>query len=76
MAQLHKCSDKLFINRSKRPIYIYYKMSYTEIAVDIGLAIGTAVVILASCIGGIITIICAVRGRRSRPRDDSLETLV
>jgi hypothetical protein len=51
-------------------------MSYTEIAVDIGLAIGTAVVILVCCIGGIITIMFAVRSRRSRPRDDSLETLV
>jgi len=51
-------------------------MTYTEIAVDIGLAIGTAVVILACCVGGIITIMCIARGRRARPRDDSLETLV
>lgn len=67
---------KLFINRSKRPIYIYYKMTYTEIAVDIGLAIGTAVIIFVCCVGGIITIMCIARGRRARPRDDSLETLV
>ena len=51
-------------------------MTYTEIAVDIGLAIGTAVIILACCIGGIIAISCAIHRRRPRPRDDSLETLV
>lgn len=51
-------------------------MSYTELAVDIGLAVATGVGILVCCICGIATIVCAVQRNRTRPRDDSTDNLV
>ena len=51
-------------------------MSYTEVAVDIGLAVATAVGIFAWCVCGVISIACAVQRNRVRPREDSAEGLV
>ena len=51
-------------------------MSYTELAVDIGLAVATAVGIFMCCGCGIISIACAVQRNRVRPREDSTEGLV
>ncbi len=51
-------------------------MSYTEVAVDIGLAVATAVGIFACCVCGVMSIVCAVQRNRTRPRDDSTEGLV
>ena len=51
-------------------------MSYTELAVDIGLAVATGVGILVCCICGIATIACTVQRNRARPREDSTEGLV
>lgn len=51
-------------------------MSYTEVAVDIGLAVATAVGIFACCVCGVISIACAIQRNRVRPREDSAEGLV
>lgn len=51
-------------------------MSYTEVAVDIGLAVATGVSILACCICGIVGVACAFQRARGRPRDDSTDSLV
>lgn len=51
-------------------------MSYTELAVDIGLAVATAGGILVCCICGFVGIACVVQRSRVRPREDSTEGLV
>jgi hypothetical protein len=50
-------------------------MAYSEIAVDIGLVIAVIVVIAICCSGTIIASFCYIQ-RRTRPREDSGESLV
>ena len=51
-------------------------MSYTELAVDIGLAVATGGIVLVCCICGILSAVCVFQRTRTRPRDDSTDSLV
>ena len=59
----------------KVEIYLGFEMAYSEIAVDIGLVIAVIVGVAICCSGTIIATFCYTH-RRSRPREDSGESLV
>ena len=56
--------------------FLNLRLSGTEVAVDIGLAVATGVGILVCCISGITTVACVIHRNRGRPRDDSTDSLV
>jgi len=58
----------------KAEIYLGFEMVYNELAVDIGLVIAV-IVCVAICCSGTIVASCFYH-RRTRPREDSGESLV
>jgi len=74
LALLHREEKPLGLN-GKVEIYLGFEMVYNELAVDIGLVIAVIVVIAICCGGTLIASFCYIQ-RRTRPREDSGESLV
>jgi len=56
-------------------IYLGFEMVYSELVVDIGLVITVIVCVAICCSGTLIASFCYIQ-RRTRPREDSGESLV